>query len=534
MRRKRIRHLMMPPAVILILMMFFITACEANFLDNSENETFSLTEAKEYSLQNAAVINFPSTKPSSKSVEGIKLEPIWDEAKYHEINFPDKLAKTYEVPLGMSSQIVGLLLRNGDCANEPARISSSLIVQEFVQGEKQTSRQMVATIIGNDLEGEHSAAFTYMGSRSSFTGFMLVSKVSGEIINIFQYINGERTVMYLKTNNYESTNGYYRGFRFINLISTKSEYGNTIPGDCHMCGRATEVYPMYGDICAICLDGSDFLEEVVVEEERPDDTEDGGSGGGSGSHCNCWGDCECSQSGNMMCMCEPGDGPGTACSNCGELGCNGECSGGGGSGSQGEENNDDDDFPLNITLTGNAAFDTLCHNVMNVSNDLMTQVLSNVKTSQINVEMRFLDTLSTLARGELENINGSNGKKFIITFRENIKTLKVSVQRIVILHELLHLNLYLELSDNTDANYADIVGKYNICRFGYENDFNAASHEFFAAHYLDYIEDMAGVIAPDLDAGMVKWSSLTDTREFKELELAEQELILEYLSMNNL
>ena len=45
-----------------------------------------------------------------------------------------------------------------------------------------------------------------------------------------------------------------------------------------MCGRITEVYPMYGDICAICLDGSDFLEEVVVEEERPDDTEDGGSG----------------------------------------------------------------------------------------------------------------------------------------------------------------------------------------------------------------------------------------------------------------
>ena len=34
-----------------------------------------------------------------------------------------------------------------------------------------------------------------------------------------------------------------------------------------------------------------------------------------------------------MCMCEPGDGTGTACSNCGELGCNGECTGTGGSGS---------------------------------------------------------------------------------------------------------------------------------------------------------------------------------------------------------
>lgn len=281
---------MMPPAVILILMMFFITACEANFLDNSENETFSLAKAKEYSLQNAAVINFPSTKHSSKSVEGIKLEPIWDEAKYHEINFPDKLAKTYEVPLGMSSQIVGLLLRNGDCANEPARISSSLIIQEFWQSEKKTSRQIIATIIGNDLNGEYSSAFTYMGSRASFSGFMVVSKVTGEIINIFQYINGERTVMYIKTDsidNSKSSNEYYKGFRFLNIISTKSEEGNTIPGNCHMCGKETDVYPMYGHICAVCLDGSEFLDEVVVESERPDDTEDGGSGGGSGSHCNC-------------------------------------------------------------------------------------------------------------------------------------------------------------------------------------------------------------------------------------------------------
>ena len=38
MRRKRIRHLLMPPAVILILMMSFITACEADFLDSTENQ----------------------------------------------------------------------------------------------------------------------------------------------------------------------------------------------------------------------------------------------------------------------------------------------------------------------------------------------------------------------------------------------------------------------------------------------------------------------------------------------------------------
>ena len=326
---------MMPPAVILIITMFFITACEANFLENSENETFSLAKAKEYSLHNASVFKFPTAKPTSKVATtcAVELEPLWEEAKYHEIHFPDKLAKTYEVPLEIGSGIGGLLLKNDNPGFEPAKISSSLVIQEFWQGEKKSSRQMIATIVGNDLNGEYSSAFTYMGSRASFSGFMVVSKVTGEIINIFQYINGARTVMYIKTDsidNSKSSNEYYKGFRFLNIISTKSEEGNTIPGNCHMCGKETDVYPMYGHICAVCLDGSEFLDEVVVESERPDDTEDGGSGGGSGSNCNCWGDCECSQNGNMMCMCEPGDGPGTACSNCGELGCNGECPGPGG------------------------------------------------------------------------------------------------------------------------------------------------------------------------------------------------------------
>lgn len=91
---------MMPPAVILIITMFFITACEANFLENSENETFSLAKAKEYSLHNASVFKFPTAKPTSKvaTTYAVELEPLWEEAKYHEIHFPDKLAKTYEVP----------------------------------------------------------------------------------------------------------------------------------------------------------------------------------------------------------------------------------------------------------------------------------------------------------------------------------------------------------------------------------------------------------------------------------------------------
>ncbi|MBQ7018899.1 MAG: hypothetical protein IJN06_07860 [Bacteroidales bacterium] len=125
MRRKRIRHLLMPPAVILILMMSFITACEADFLDSTENQQFSLQQAKEYSSQNAICLKMPSSAPLSKSssYSGVEYEPLWEKAKYHEIRFPDKIARTYEIPLKMEDCIGGILLTNGNNAAEAAKMT---------------------------------------------------------------------------------------------------------------------------------------------------------------------------------------------------------------------------------------------------------------------------------------------------------------------------------------------------------------------------------------------------------------------------
>ena len=69
---------MMPPAVILILVMFVITACEADFLNNSENQQFSLQQAKEYSLQNSTNFKMPSSAPLSKSRSYSGVEQIFD------------------------------------------------------------------------------------------------------------------------------------------------------------------------------------------------------------------------------------------------------------------------------------------------------------------------------------------------------------------------------------------------------------------------------------------------------------------------
>lgn len=64
--------------------------------------------------------------------------------------------------------------------------------------------------------------------------------------------------------------------------------------------------------------------------------------------------------------------------------------------------------------------------------------------------------------------------------------------------------------------------------------FNEASHEYFAVNYLSYIKDIIGRVAPDLDAGMAKWGSLTETEAFNQLSSERQDEIITYLIANNL
>ena len=45
---------------------------------------------------------------------------------------------------------------------------------------------MVVTVLGKDSDNNaQSDAFSYMGSHKDFTGFMVVSTLEGEIVNIF-------------------------------------------------------------------------------------------------------------------------------------------------------------------------------------------------------------------------------------------------------------------------------------------------------------------------------------------------------------
>ena len=178
--------------------------------------------------------------------------------------------------------------------------------------------------------------------------------------DIFQYINGERTVVYLKQDKNEPvTDNYFFGLRLMNNVQTKAagDGEGTVHGMCHMCGNTTDVYPKYGYICAECLGDTEFMDEIVVTP--------GNDGWGGSNYCGlCGGNCDCLKNGSLICFCSPGDNPGTGCSYCGRSGCNGECRNSG----EGNGNGNNGTGSLNINWTSDQSFNSLFQSVLNVNN----------------------------------------------------------------------------------------------------------------------------------------------------------------------
>jgi len=259
------------------------------------------------------------------------LVPQWDKATYHEVQFPNKLARTYEVPLNTGSIVGGVLLKENATEHDVVTMKSSLVIQEFSQGENTINRQMVVTVLGKDSDNNtQSDAFSYMGSHKDFTGFMVVSTLEGEIVNIFQYLYGQRSVVYVRKTEDAPINALLSGFSFLKVRGTKSSYGNSEPGICQKCGKSGLISVEYG-MCENCIYAwEEELGEIIVtpKEDYCDKC------GRLESECGC-NPFACPECGYEPCQC---DGPDGRCQYCGEIGCNGECieGGRGGGGSDGE------------------------------------------------------------------------------------------------------------------------------------------------------------------------------------------------------
>jgi hypothetical protein len=179
--------------ILFVLSVLFLlqTGCDRSF-DAPTVDGFTLEQAKHFHMEHATDLRLPGTGDGSvKSAIDYNeiLVPQWDKATYHEVQFPSKLARTYEVPLNTGSIVGGVLLKENATEHDVVTMKSSLIIQEFSQGEKTSNRQMVVTVLGKVSDNNNQTeAFSYMGSHKDFTGFMVVSTLEGEIVNIFQYL----------------------------------------------------------------------------------------------------------------------------------------------------------------------------------------------------------------------------------------------------------------------------------------------------------------------------------------------------------
>ncbi|MBQ2913562.1 MAG: hypothetical protein IJE52_07730 [Bacteroidales bacterium] len=240
--------------------------------------------------------------------------------------------------------------------------------------------------------------------------------------------------------------------------------------------------------------------------------------------------CNCLSTGSLICTCTPEDNPGTGCSYCHLLGCNGESQNGGG----GNGNGNNGTGSVNINWTNNTTLNSLIQEVLATNSALISEVTREVEEAQIDVTMRLSDTLSNIACAFFSLSDAFIGEDYTIWFRSNISLLSSSAQKVIVLHEMLHLNIYAKLVGENRSTLGNVLPNFNQYYIENEENFNEASHEYFAANYLNQIEDIIEIIAPDLEADKAKWASLTGTEAYEDLPLAQREDIMNYLTENNL
>jgi hypothetical protein len=502
-------------------------SCEADRAMPEQNNTFTLEQAKHFHMEHATDLRLPGMDGGSvkSSIDYNEiLVPQWDKATYHEAQFPSKLARTYEVPLNTGSIVGGVLLKENATEHDVVTMKSSLIIQEFSQGEKTSNRQMVVTVLGKVSDNNNQTeAFSYMGSHKDFTGFMVVSTLEGEIVNIFQYLCGQRSVVYVRKTDDAPINAPLSGFSFLKVQGTKSSYGNSEPGICQECGKSGLVYVEYG-MCENCIYAwEEELGEIIVTPRCP-------YCGQPEKECCC---ILCGRCGKPedMCQCTTEDNPSVGCEYCGSIVCNGECRESGGDGG-----NTGNDAPIKpqlqtLTLTNNVTINNSINIALHSTHSRMIQAITNINRAGLSLVFNIGNTDGRLA---ISMWNRDTGCVTII-LSANFANLSQSMQSAIVVHEMLHLNICALFSNNMQTVDPPVLDFINSWRNFYggisdPNSFDRASHEYLAQHLLEDIKSMLEEVSPGLDSDKAKWGSLTETEEFSKLSNEEQQQIIQYLN----
>ncbi len=254
-----------------IILSVILVSCESDFFKSNnreENDLFSVEEAESIFNRNDGGIRLPVFKDApTKSIETDNSSIDWSKAESKEFMDFYAVSIPMEVPDYASILMLGSSLGEMERGGE-MDAKSSLVLQKIKQDG--SVLQFVVTIIGFKTDtaiNEENDSYSYLGNRSNFTGYYIISTLDGRIENFYIYENGVRISCSISYSvNLSKMQAGEKCIVFLgdDLIKRTKSSGNV----CRVCGFEGIVYTDVG-ICLACGYAFDLPGITVTPGECP-------------------------------------------------------------------------------------------------------------------------------------------------------------------------------------------------------------------------------------------------------------------------
>ena len=319
---------------IRLLFLLLLVGCTEKPLEFQGSPDFTVSHAKAFFEKNATALRGVrfGEKEMSRSTDYSNITPDWGSA---EITQTGKIT-TVEIPLnGGACKIArtSRMTNSKTLYGFTTRVTTKLVVQKHVEAE--TPRHFVVTMIDGLSQNLKKNEKSNCYGTSDFSGYVIVSSVTGEYLESFQSTNGCWTRVYMAPGTKEDLEDSRNvGIHMLGSDASPAAYnlGEDGTSICSNCGNMLSMCTC----CKLC-GGKGCSECTVIVYPTCPKCRYTGPGAASGF---CW--C-CSVCHNYPCTCytAPDPDPVWPCPKCGSRYCNGSCQTGGGSGPTNPEKPDE-------------------------------------------------------------------------------------------------------------------------------------------------------------------------------------------------
>lgn len=311
---------------IYLLFYLFLTGCMQDPVEAPDNPRFTIKQAKSFFEEHATDLQRVrfGTNPTTRSEDDSNIIPDWQAARI----FQKEKITTVEIPLKGDVCKIARTTRMGSSNilyGFTTKVTMKLIVQKHIELEQ--PRQFVVTMVDGISQSSQETEIPNCYGPSDFTGYVIVSSLSGQYLDAFQSENGCWRKVFIAPGSKEDLQDTRNaGINLLGANASPATYDIGESGSA-WCPKCENVVSM----CTCCkyCDGEGCDECMATVYPTCPKCGYTGPGAASGS-CYCCPICH-----NYPCICyllpdpEPEPEPEWKCPKCGSPFCNGNCSGGG-------------------------------------------------------------------------------------------------------------------------------------------------------------------------------------------------------------